>query len=198
MQFTNRLLLGVILVGCSLLLWLLIARLQSSDAYPDLLQLELVRKNKDLFFKTSPLSPIPEDRRASFQGLHYFAPTNQYRFPAFYIPISDSLTETLGDRPYRVAGFIRFRYQNREYQLKAYFETDSTLFVPFSDRTNGVLTYEGGRYLTIPLSMARKRNFHIDFNYAYFPYCAYNPNYLCPKVPVENHLPFPIKAGERY
>ncbi|MBA3552146.1 MAG: DUF1684 domain-containing protein [Actinobacteria bacterium] len=37
----------------------------------------------------------------------------------------------------------------------------------------------------------------LDFNYAYNPYCAYNPGWRCPIPPIENHLTVAIRAGER-
>jgi uncharacterized protein (DUF1684 family) len=35
----------------------------------------------------------------------------------------------------------------------------------------------------------------IDFNKAYNPYCAYNYEYSCPIVPLENDLDIEILAG---
>ena len=35
----------------------------------------------------------------------------------------------------------------------------------------------------------------IDFNKAYNPYCAYNHEYSCPIVPLENDLNIEINAG---
>ena len=43
-----------------------------------------------------------------------------------------------------------------------------------------------------PLNHGR---FRLDFNYAYNPYCAYNPNWSCPVPPVENRLNVAIEAG---
>ena len=37
----------------------------------------------------------------------------------------------------------------------------------------------------------------VDFNYAYNPYCAYNPNWSCPIPPSENRLTVSITAGEK-
>jgi len=37
----------------------------------------------------------------------------------------------------------------------------------------------------------------IDLNYAYNPYCAYNPDWSCPLPPAENWLKVPIRAGEK-
>ena len=39
--------------------------------------------------------------------------------------------------------------------------------------------------------------FPVDFNYAYNPYCAYDPNWSCPIPPVENRLTVTIAAGEK-
>ena len=35
----------------------------------------------------------------------------------------------------------------------------------------------------------------LNFNEAYNPYCAYNPRYSCPVVPLENSLDLRIEAG---
>ena len=37
----------------------------------------------------------------------------------------------------------------------------------------------------------------VIFNYAYNPYCAYNPHWNCPIPPPENRLAVPIEAGEK-
>lgn len=198
MRFTARIGLGLLFISVGAFLLVFLFKVKSSNNYPDTEKLMLIRKNKDLFLKTSPLSPIPERQRSSFQGLHYFPPTNEFRLPAYYESITDSVTELLGNVSFQVAGYILFSYKGKKYRLKAYYENDSTLFVPFSDETNGISTYEGGRYLHIPLPSPQEKNFHIDFNYAFFPYCAYNPDYICPKIPPENHLPIAITAGERY
>ena len=38
---------------------------------------------------------------------------------------------------------------------------------------------------------------HIDFNYAYNPYCTYNERWACPIPPAENRLGVALRAGER-
>ena len=67
-------------------------------------------------------------------------------------------------------------------------EQDNTLFLPFLDLTNGENTYGGGRYLD--LMIPDNDSLIIDFNKAYNPYCAYNPNYSCPIVPRTNFYTF--------
>ena len=95
-------------------------------------------------------------------------------------------------------GNLFFELNNRQYVLPVYREVgaeDDYVFLPFTDLTNGDLTYGGGRYLdfTFPL----KETVLIDFNKAYNPYCAYNPKYSCPLVPSVNHLDIAIIAGEK-
>ncbi len=56
-------------------------------------------------------------------------------------------------------------------------------------------TYGAGRYLD-PEVLPDGR-FHINFNVAYNPYCAYNDLYSCPLTPFENRVKVPIRAGEK-
>jgi uncharacterized protein (DUF1684 family) len=95
-------------------------------------------------------------------------------------------------------GTLRFSIGGKALALHAYIDSDDTahLFVPFRDRTNGHGSYHAGRYLEIVRGATRR--YVIDFNYAFNPYCAYNPDYTCPLVPSENVLDVPIEAGERF
>jgi uncharacterized protein (DUF1684 family) len=70
-----------------------------------------------------------------------------------------------------------------------------SLFVAFSDLTNGTETYAAGRFM----DLVRNRTgiYEVDFNRAYIPYCYYNPTYECPLPPTENRLKIPIRAGEK-
>jgi len=69
------------------------------------------------------------------------------------------------------------------------------LFLPFVDAGAWSETYGAGRYLDLPVLEGGR--LLVDFNYAYHPYCAYNPGYSCPIPPAENRLPVSIRAGER-
>jgi hypothetical protein len=70
------------------------------------------------------------------------------------------------------------------------------LFLPFRDATSGRETYGAGRYLEVE-PPGPDGGVEIDLNYAYNPYCAYNPEWSCPIPPGENWLTVPIRAGER-
>ena len=70
---------------------------------------------------------------------------------------------------------------------------ENSLFVPFTDLTNGKETYGGGRYMDVEIPEGD--SIVLDFNKAYNPYCAYSTNYSCPIPPKENDLPISINAG---
>jgi len=103
---------------------------------------------------------------------------------------------------YRKYGEVHFELDGEERVLEVYQGLDVAkkpgyedyLFIPFTDETNGIDTYEVGRYmdLTIPTS----EEVIIDFNKCYNPYCSYGSAYSCPIPPEVNHLPIKIEAGE--
>lgn len=96
-------------------------------------------------------------------------------------------------------GKLAFTLKGQSMTLGAFVEADQTdmqqLFVPFRDLTNGLETYSAGRYLE--LQRTSTGVYDLDFNRAFFPFCAYNKTYDCPYPPPENRLTTPIRAGER-
>jgi uncharacterized protein (DUF1684 family) len=71
-------------------------------------------------------------------------------------------------------------------------------FVMLRDATSDAEeTYPGGRYLDVPAADASGETW-LDLNRLYTPPCGYTSLATCPLPPVENVLPFPIRAGERY
>ena len=78
---------------------------------------------------------------------------------------------------------------------RAHEAQDEYLFLPFFDKTSGVSTYGGGRYIDLSYPLAD--SVLIDFNKAYNPYCAYNPKYACALVPAVNTLSVAVEAGEK-
>lgn len=161
------------------------------------------RAEKDVFMR-SAASPVPEEKRASFPALAYFPIDPAYRLPAslevargndvLQIP-----TSTGQRRDMRRIGTLRFMLENRELTLTAFVDASENdmrrLFVPFGDRTNGVETYPGGRYLD--LERTASGAYDLDFNRAYHPFCVYNSKYDCPYPPKENRLAMPVRAGEK-
>ena len=161
------------------------------------------RAEIDAFLRSSD-SPVPADQRAAFPPLPYYPIDEQYRVPAALkvvrgADILEMSTSTGKPRRMRRVGTLAFTLKGEPRTLTAFAEADDTrlrrLFVPFGDLTNGVETYQGGRYLDLDLKGSNV--YELDFNLAYHPYCVFNPQYECPVPPRENRLPVPIKAGER-
>jgi len=164
------------------------------------------RLSKDSYLKRSPRSPIPDDERAAFGGLHYYPVDISLRFEfltlgALPAGMEEELHVQTSDgrvRHGRRAGTFDFTVAGVGYQLVALQLVDSTgdgLFVPFRDATNADETYEAGRYLD--LAPQEDGTYDLDFNLAYAPFCAYAPRYSCPLPPQENWLNVGIEAGER-
>jgi len=74
-------------------------------------------------------------------------------------------------------------------------DTNKYIFLGFTDETTNKETYGAGRYINLELN--NKNHYVVDFNYAYNPYCAYNPKYSCAIPSRENHLKIAIEAGEK-
>ena len=93
-------------------------------------------------------------------------------------------------------GAVVFDVKGETHRLEAVKEDDSgELFLIFGDRTNGVETYGGGRFLyTAP---PKDGTVVVDFNRAINPPCVFTPYATCPLPPKENRLPIRIPAGEK-
>lgn len=162
--------------------------------------LEQFRTDKSDFFKHDPRSPLTSEQQRKFKGLPYF-PEN----PALVVrskidrnvqPGVVRLETTKGtEQVYRRHGLVKFDVDGEATQVTLYASDDGhELFLPFRDATSGKETYGAGRYLDLH---AHGDYIVIDFNYAYNPYCAYNPDWSCPLPPAENWLKVPIRAGEK-
>ena len=162
------------------------------------------RTGKDTFFRDHPRSPLTSEQRASFDGLSYFPEDGAFAIRA---PLQtedvdrDELiamqTTTGGQQVYRRAGVVRFEVDGEAAQVTLFASPDMhELFLPFRDRTSGSETYGAGRYLEVEPPGADGWVV-VDFNLAYNPYCAYNPEWSCPIPPGENWLAVPIRAGEK-
>jgi uncharacterized protein (DUF1684 family) len=166
------------------------------------------RKLKDIEMLKGDHSPIPEDEKTTFRNLNYFKPKVKFRKEAAFVRYDDAkrfLMKTTTDRlpEYSLYGAISFRHRGKEYKLNVYQNIELVkkpgfekhLFIPFNDKTNGMDTYGGGRFLDI--TETGEDMLVIDFNLAYNPYCEYNHKYSCPIPPEANNLNIKIKAGEK-
>ena len=91
---------------------------------------------------------------------------------------------------------IHFEVDHETAELTVYRDAQSgAFFLPFQDANAGGETYGAGRYLEV--EELEDGRLHVDFNYAYNPYCAYNERWSCPIPPAENRLTVAIRAGEK-
>lgn len=148
-----------------------------------------------------------EDR----QKLQFYPIDHNYAVPAQFERIVDAPwfnmpTSGTISKAFRVYGILRFTLQGQMFRLHVYQSKNlmndpqyaNYLFIPFTDKTNGEVTYEVGRYIDLSTEEIGSDDFRLDFNKAYNPYCAYISNkYNCPVPPKENELAVEIKAGEQ-
>ncbi len=171
-----------------------------------LLDIVTFQNELNVQFRDAESSPLPDRYRKDFEGLDFFEPDTNFRVMAYLEKTPDALpflmpTTTDRKSTERVYGIARFKLGQRDLQLEVYQsqeledneEYKDYLFLPFTDKTNGLTTYTGGRY--IDLNVPTGDSILIDFNKAYNPYCVYNKKYSCPLVPKVNHLDVEINAG---
>ncbi len=151
-------------------------------------------------------SPLPSKVRKKFKGHDFYPIDEQFNVTATLIRMVapefiQMKTSTSRIPTYEKYGVATFEIDGVQYNLTIYMdrglqekeEYKDYLFLPFTDLTNGIETYSGGRY--IDLRVPAGDTIVIDFNKAYNPYCAYSPNYSCPVPPAENNLDVAIPAG---
>jgi hypothetical protein len=135
--------------------------------------------------------------RRQFAGLRWFPVDPRYRVTArFYpapkrIPVPDILG---GIERQESPGYVEFQLEGRALRLEPVW-SEKRLFFVLKDQTAGAETYPAGRFLyTDP---PRDGRVLLDFNRTENPPCAFTPYATCPLPPRQNHLPIPIRAGER-
>lgn len=165
------------------------------------------RAARDDLFATHSQSPVPPERRAAFGGLRYFDYDPASRVVANVSTAAPTSLEiaTNIDASYRYTRFAvaSFELYGRDLTLDLYWLEGygGGVFLPFRDATSGTETYPAGRYLLDSVKGAdlgvEDGRLVLDFNFSYNPSCAYDPRWVCPLAPSQNHLPVPVRAGER-
>jgi uncharacterized protein (DUF1684 family) len=177
-----------------------------AQAQFDLASVEKFQKGMNAEYADAKTSPLLPDDLKSFQTLDFY-PANELFFVVakFIRTENEQLFEmktTTARKPLYVKyGEAHFSIDGQDFKLNIYSNIELSkkkeykdyLFLPFSDLTCGNESYIGGRYLD--LEIPQGDTIVIDFNRSYNPYCAYNPKYSCPKVPLENDLKIEIRAG---
>jgi uncharacterized protein (DUF1684 family) len=166
------------------------------------------RDERDRLFKEHPQSPIPLERRPTFEGLPYFDYDPALRVVGALAPTEREELEITTSRDGPIS-FVRFaeasfdlwgdRHTLSLFWVEAY---GGGAFLSFRDETSGETTYGAGRYLLDTIKGADLGDdaggLVLDFNFAYNPSCSYDPRWACPLAPPENRLTVPVEGGERY
>ncbi len=164
---------------------------------------------RSAMFRDHPQSPIESADRKTFEGPTTFSYDPSLRLKVQLVPVTpERITVATG-----ADGDLSMHAFSRTMGLEATLGGELTLywiegygggvFLPFVDATSGTETYGGGRYLldTIKgadLGVVRPEGaLVLDFNFSYFPSCAYSSRYVCPLAPLGNRLKGAVRAGER-
>ncbi|HET7537259.1 MAG TPA: DUF1684 domain-containing protein [Candidatus Didemnitutus sp.] len=138
-------------------------------------------------------------RRKNFPGIEYFPTDASWRIEAQWVkfdqPRTVKITNMIGqtsDEP--VPGKAVFTRDGRTFELYPVDE-DGELFFIVADETNGVETYDAGRFLYSKVGPDGK--VLLDFNKIYNPPCVFTPFATCPMPPKENRLQLRVTAGEK-
>ena len=151
-------------------------------------------------------SPLLKNDIPDFAGLNYYEYDPNFRFegPIYTYDNPDTVIiygTKKDERPSLKYGYFEFSFNGKKHQLQIFKilprkpQQGDYLFLGFTDATSNDATYGGGRYINLDLN--EENLYTVDFNYAYNPYCAYNPKYSCAIPSRENHLSIAIEAGEK-
>ena len=175
-------------------------------AQKDLLASKKFQTELNNSYADSLKSPLTKEDLNHFKGLDFFPINEKYIVEATFVRTKKEkpfgMKTTTSRTPlYKKYGELRFSIEGKEFKLNVYQNIDlikkpgydDYLFLPFSDLTCGKESYIGGRY--VDMKIQKGTIWTIDFNKAYNPYCAYNYEYSCPIVPLENDLDIEILAG---
>jgi len=176
------------------------------------------REGMDEYFRTDPSSPFLRDSSITYQGIRWFPIDPRLRgiseLHTYAHPETVTVMGTRGEarRQLRYGYFlltipdpdgepktIRLNvYKFTPHDPERYTRFRDNLSVWFTDETTGKETYEVGRYLNVGNEVPKPSfTYVIDFNKAYNPYCAYSSIFSCAIPREEDHIDFPLRAGEK-
>ena len=176
---------------------------------------QLWRAEREALFREHRQSPVPVADRAAFRAHHWgYDPRLAFEVtvdpeppaPSGGLGLSLELPNSGADvLSFRRIGSLSLPLPDGGQRLSLFWMAGYVggLFLPFRDATSGVETYGAGRYLIDAAKSADLGGDPIrgtvicDFNFAYQPSCAFDPQWACPLAPPENRLDLPIRAGER-
>jgi len=201
MNTRNILIIGILAVIALAVVYTLTGT-DNPEVYMEKIEKERDRQFK--FIRYNIESPLTEEQKKDFKELDFYPIDPVYKVRAKMVPVEDrkmmELPMTDGTvEKYLKHSFAEFQLSGQTYRLlllQSVKELDKrNFFLAFADATSGDETYGGGRYIN--LRQDGKNSITIDFNMAYNPYCAYNPDFACPLPPKENIMEIAIRAGEK-
>jgi uncharacterized protein (DUF1684 family) len=135
-----------------------------------------------------------------FVGFSWFPIDAKYRVTGRLIrdqqPRVLKVVNTYGDiDEYISEGVVEFTIEGQAVRLRPFTTRPKRFYFVFRDASSGHETYETARFLYSDLR--DDGTTVLDFNEAYNPPCAFNPNTTCPIPLRENRLPVKILAGEK-
>lgn len=199
---SSHILIGVVSLVILVAIGYMFTAAESPEAYLEKIEKERERQFKFIRFNIE--SPLTEEQKKDFKSLTFYEINPSYRVKARLVPIESKkvrevpLTDGSKEKyiEHSYAEFELGGQTNKLLLLQSVKETDMrNFFLAFADETSGKETYGGGRFLNV--RQDGKNSITIDFNLAYNPYCAYNPDYACPLPPKENLMTIAIEAGEK-
>ncbi|MEQ9814438.1 MAG: DUF1684 domain-containing protein [Azospirillaceae bacterium] len=167
------------------------------------------RTGRNRLFRGHPASPVRAEARAEFADLPFYPYDPDFRF---VVDVEEperpeSLTIAAGpDGVVHLRAFARTRglVPDLGGELTLYWLTGygGGVFLPFRDATSGQDTFGGGRYLLdsvkgADLGWNDDGQVILDFNFAFSPSCAHDPQWACPLAPSGNTLPVSVTVGEK-
>jgi uncharacterized protein (DUF1684 family) len=170
---------------------------------------DLWRRTRDDLFATHPSTPLLPEDRPGFAGLPIEPYDPAWRFEVGITPAEparmDVETGTDGIVPFERIGIAEVPGAGPldVWRLTSY---AGGIFLPIKDGLAGIHggTYGGGRYLLDTVKGAdlgpgvAPETLVLDFNFAYNPSCAYDPEWACPLAQPGNRTRVEIPVGERY
>ncbi|GAB3648845.1 DUF1684 domain-containing protein [Echinicola sediminis] len=198
----NQLLIGIVGLVALIAVFYMFFGSGNTEDYKEEISAERERQYKFLRFNDD--SPLTAAQKGAFDSLDCFPIDDKYKVRARLVPLQNQqvleipMTDGSKER-YLKHSYAEFELEGKMQRLlllQSVSEADKkNFFLPFADETSGESTYGGGRYLN--LRQDGISGITIDFNLAFNPYCAYNPDFACPIPPKENILNVPILAGEK-
>lgn len=189
-------------------------RLQIADLYAAIRAMPPIegfahwRRVRDRLFREHPQSPLSQARRAGFAGIPCFDYDPVLRFEVALGPARDQDAIAIEAGKDGVMKLVPFALTTgllgplgRELTLYWIAGYGGGVFLPFGDASNGRETFAGGRYLldtikSADLGETPDGRTILDFNFSYYPSCAYSEAWVCPLSPHENRLPGAVRGGE--